>query len=149
MTTLMRYPRPSVSRRQHGFTLMEAIMVIVITGILAGIVAVFITSPVKGYMDTVRRAELTDALDASLRHLEREVHLALPNSVRVNTTGNAAYNYIEFILTTAGGRYRDAADGSTGGLPLVFSDSTVSLARTNLADISSMSMTSSRGSIGG
>ena len=39
-----------------GFTLVEAIMVIVITGILAGMVAVFIKAPVDGYVDSVRRA---------------------------------------------------------------------------------------------
>ena len=50
-----------------GFTLVEAIMVIVITGILAGMVAVFIKAPVDGYVDSVRRAELTDAADTALR----------------------------------------------------------------------------------
>ena len=96
-------------RPAAGFTLIEAIMVIVITGIIAGTVAVFITKPMQGYVDSVRRAELTDAADVALRRLGRDVRLALPNSLRVSG------NCVEFIMTSAGGRYRDPADGSTGG----------------------------------
>jgi MSHA biogenesis protein MshO len=105
-----------------GFTLIEAIMVIVITGILAGIVAVFITKPVEGYVDSVRRAELTDAADVALRRITRDVRLALPNSLRVMNSGGV--NYIEFIITQSGGRYRDPTDGSTGGDFLSFTDTT-------------------------
>jgi MSHA biogenesis protein MshO len=45
-----------VHKLHFGFTLIEMIMVIVITGILAGMVAVFIAKPVEGYADSVRRA---------------------------------------------------------------------------------------------
>lgn len=107
---MMRRP---MSHRQTGFTLIEAIMVIAITGILAGIVAVFISGPVTGYLDTARRAELTDQADVALRRITRDVRLALPNSLRVANAGGI--NYIEFIMTKSGGRYRDSADGSTGG----------------------------------
>lgn len=96
-----------------GFTLIEAIMVIAITGILAGIVAVFISGPVGGYLDAARRAELTDQADVALRRITRDVRLALPNSLRVATAGGV--NYIEFIMTASGGRYRFEDDGSTGG----------------------------------
>lgn len=104
-----RHPR----HQSAGFTLIEAIMVIAITGILAGIVAVFISGPVGGYIDSVRRAELTDQADVALRRITRDVRLALPNSLRVTSAGGV--NYIEFIMTANGARYRDEADGSTGG----------------------------------
>lgn len=96
-------------------------MVIVITGILAGAVAVFITKPVEGYVDSVRRAELTDAADVALRRITRDIRLALPNSLRVTNAGG--FNYIEFIMTSSGGRYRSPADGSTGGDFLSFTSS--------------------------
>ena len=95
--------------RQHssaGFTLIEIVMVIVVIGIISGMIAIFVAKPVLGYIDAVRRAELTDAADAALRRLTRDVHLALPNSLRTTTGG------FEFIITKAGGRYRDATDGS-------------------------------------
>lgn len=101
-----------------GFTLIEAIMVMVITGILVSMVAVFITKPVEGYVDSVRRAELTDTADVALRRMMRDIRLALPNSLRVTTSGGV--NYIEFIMTSTGGRYRDPADGSTFGDYLSF-----------------------------
>ena len=102
----------------HGFTLIEMIMAMIVTGIVAGIVAVFIANPVRGYVDSVRRADLTDAADTALRRLARDLRLALPNSLRVTTSGGISY--IEFIMTNAGGRYRDAGDGSTGGNVLDF-----------------------------
>lgn len=116
----MRRPLLS-SLRQRGFTLLESVIVIVITGILATIVAVFVRSPVEGYLASVRRAELTDQADMALRRMLRDVRLALPNSLRVTTDGGGV-NYIEFIMTSAGGRYRDPSDGSTAGNFLSFTD---------------------------
>ncbi len=106
-----------------GFTLIEAIVAIVITGILSSIVAVFIARPVQGYVDSVRRAELTDAADVALRRMTRDIRRALPNSLRLKDSANATVLscaagttcYVEFIMTKFGGRYRDPADGSTGG----------------------------------
>lgn len=91
--------------RVRGFTLTEAIMVIVITGILAGIVAVFIRKPVEGFFDTARRAALVDIADTALRRISRDLREALPNSVRVNV-GNTA---LEFLHVRSGGRYREQA----------------------------------------
>jgi Tfp pilus assembly protein PilV len=56
-------------RRTAGFTLIEAIIAIVITGILGAVVAVFISKPIQGYFDSVRRAELTDQADVALRRI--------------------------------------------------------------------------------
>jgi hypothetical protein len=36
----------------------------------------------------VRRAELTDQADVALRRITRDIRLALPNSLRVTTTGH-------------------------------------------------------------
>ena len=98
--------------RNKGFTLIEAIVAIVITGIIAGMVAVFIRSPVEGYVDAERRAGLTDIADTAVRRMARDIRLALPNSVR--TASDASGRCIEFIPTKIGARYRAVVDGSNG-----------------------------------
>jgi MSHA biogenesis protein MshO len=89
---------------QGGFTLVEIIIVIVITGIIGGIVAMFIQAPVKQYVDIGRRAEMTDIADTAMRRMARDLRLALPNSARVSVVGGVTY--LEFIPTVGGGRYR-------------------------------------------
>ena len=94
------------SLRQRGVTMVEMIVVIVITGIIGGVVALFIRVPIQGYTDSVARATVTDAADIALRRMTRDLRLALPNSVRVLTSAVPdAPRYIEFLQTTGGMRY--------------------------------------------
>ena len=93
---------------ERGFTLVEMIMVIVITGIIGGMVAVFLKAPIQQYMDVARRADMTDIADTALRRIGRDLRLALPNSVRVTVVGSNTF--LEFIPTTGGGRYRSEQD---------------------------------------
>ncbi|HEX6397931.1 MAG TPA: type II secretion system protein [Steroidobacteraceae bacterium] len=111
----MRCPSP---RRQRGVTLVEMVIVISITAIIAGAVAVFITRPIESYADAARRAELTDIADTALRRMARDLRTALPNSVRTTTVGNV--RYLEFLQTTGGGRYRAQPDSGGGGNTLDF-----------------------------
>lgn len=97
-------------RKIQGVTLVELIVVIAITSIIAAAVALFIRRPVEGYADAARRAALTDEADTALRRMTRDLRLALPNSVRVDGTGK----FVEYIETTGGGRYRAELD--SGGL---------------------------------
>lgn len=98
---------------QRGFTLIEAIIVLVLTGIVAGMVGVFIARPIDAYVDLARRAELSDSADMALRRVAREIAKALPNSVRVGGGGGSG-DYLEFLPVAASGRYlaAPAADGS-------------------------------------
>ncbi|MES2297880.1 MAG: prepilin-type N-terminal cleavage/methylation domain-containing protein [Pseudomonadota bacterium] len=98
---------------QAGFTLVEAVIVIVIIGILGAVVAVFIQLPVKSYSDARARADLTDSGDLALRRMARDIRLALPNSVRVTSGANGA-QYLELLLTKSGGRYLSIDDPDTG-----------------------------------
>jgi MSHA biogenesis protein MshO len=99
-------------RNLRGFTLMEAIMVIVLTGILAGMALVFIRSPITAYQDVTRRAELTDIADTALRRIARDVRAALPNSMRVNGACTGATTcFLEFVPIKSAGRYRENGPG--------------------------------------
>jgi MSHA biogenesis protein MshO len=95
---------------QSGFTLVEAVMVIVLTGIIAAVVAVFIQGPVQGYFDTVRRSQSSDVADFALRRIARDLQTALPNSMRSTDANNY---FLEFLPVRSAGRYRAAGDGGT------------------------------------
>lgn len=89
---------------QAGFTLVEMIAVISITGIIAAAVAVFLRVPLQSYQDAQRRASITDAADTAFTLIKRDLQTALPNSVRVRTDG--AVFSLEFLQIRTGGRYR-------------------------------------------
>lgn len=112
-------PRPG---RQQGFTLIEIVMAITILGIAAGMVSVFLLSPIKAYFSTANRAVLTDAADGALRRLSRDVGAALPNSLRSTSGGSNAC--VEFIPTLGGGRYRYQQSSSGTGDILDFTNLT-------------------------
>ncbi|MEX1993814.1 MAG: prepilin-type N-terminal cleavage/methylation domain-containing protein, partial [Steroidobacteraceae bacterium] len=59
--------------KQCGVTLIELIIVITITAIVAVGVSVFISRPIEGYVDAARRAELTDIADTALRRMTRDL----------------------------------------------------------------------------
>ena len=67
---------------QCGFTLIELIMVIVIMGVVGGMVSVFMKGPIDAYISGGRRAALTDTADTTVRRMARDLHKALPNSLR-------------------------------------------------------------------
>ncbi len=95
-------------RYSNGFSLIELIIVIVISGILAGIITTFITQPVQGFIDLSRRATLVYSAESAMRRMQRDIRRALPNSIRVTGGGTT----IEMINTVAGARYRAAPPGA-------------------------------------
>jgi MSHA biogenesis protein MshO len=88
--------------RNAGVTLIELAITIALVGILGALIVQFV-APVRSYIDTSRRAALTDTADTALRRIGRDLRLALPNSVRVNDPNNT---FVEFLLVRTGGRYR-------------------------------------------
>jgi MSHA biogenesis protein MshO len=114
----MRLPVPALRSnachacRIAGVTLIELVVVITISAIIATVLGVVIMRPIQGYQAQVRRGELVDAAEMALRQISRDIHRALPNSVRVDGTGHV----IEMLNTIDGARYR-AGPGQLAGPP--------------------------------
>lgn len=104
-----------------GFTLVELVVVIVITGILAALGGRLISAPIQGYVDLSRRAELVDAADNSLHRMQRDIRQALPNSLRLTSAGTV--RYLELLHTVDGGSYRAAGTGADDILDFTLADS--------------------------
>jgi MSHA biogenesis protein MshO len=62
---------------------------------------VFIRGPIDAYVDSTRRAALTDSADTAMRRIARDIRKALPNSTVVRNS-----KCLEFIPTKMAGRYR-------------------------------------------
>jgi MSHA biogenesis protein MshO len=99
-----------MNARSQGFTLVELIVVMVVTGVLAAGLVVFFRPAVTSYVNVVSRAELTDLADTAMRGMLRDIRLAVPNSFR-----SPDPNCFETIPTSAGGRYRSDVDINTAG----------------------------------
>ncbi|MBV1884438.1 MAG: type II secretion system GspH family protein [Pseudomonadales bacterium] len=97
-----------MKRRVSGFTLVEFVMVIVITSILSSIIFRMLILPIHAFDDMSRRSELVSLAESALVQMSRDLKSAVPNSVRVAQQGGI-YS-VELLRATASGRYRYAAD---------------------------------------
>lgn len=101
-------------RTQRGFTLIESVMVIAITGIVISLVAVFIVPATTAYFSSSARAQLGDQADTALRRMSRDLALALPNSARVSASGMS----VELIPVSGAARYAvESGDTLQFGVP--------------------------------
>ncbi|CAN7384511.1 prepilin-type N-terminal cleavage/methylation domain-containing protein [Pseudoduganella sp. LjRoot289] len=92
-------------KKSRGFTLVELIVVMVVTGILAGGMTVFFLPVIKSYLAVGRRAGLTDMADGVVRTISRDIRSAVPNSIR-QPNGQC----FEVVPTSTGGRFRTGPD---------------------------------------
>ncbi len=95
------------SKTQRGFTLVELIIVIILSGALSMVVMQFITAPIDAYVDQGRRARLVDIAETAMGQISRDVRQALPNSIRIGCGGNC----LEFLRIVTGGRFRAGPAG--------------------------------------
>jgi MSHA biogenesis protein MshO len=99
-------------RAAQGVTMVEMIVVVAVTGILIAAVTAFIARPIEGYFDSAAHAQLVGAADTALRRVTRDLHRALPNSVRVSAGGDL----VQYVEVRTGGRYRaEPTSPSPGG----------------------------------
>lgn len=113
---------------ERGVTLVELVVVIVVTGILFAMISMFVRNQVTSYTDTVSRTELADQADIALRRIARDLQSALPNSVRVNlSTADcglgaplASGGFLELLPIRGAGRYRAEQGTAPADDPLSF-----------------------------
>lgn len=93
----MTYPRhtPGCAR---GFTLVEMLVTIVLTAIVAGFIVMFLDTPVESYFAQTRRSTLIDSANRIADGVTSDVRTALPNSLRVASTGSGVYA-LELLAT--------------------------------------------------
>ncbi len=98
-----------IKHQQKGVTLVELVIVIVLSGILSVVISVFIVKPINAYTSVARRASLVDAADMTLRRLSRDIQSAVPNSIRVKQVGSQTA--VEMLNIVEGMRYRGSVAG--------------------------------------
>lgn len=97
---------------EQGFTLIEAVMVIAITGVVIAMVAIFIVPATTAYFASAARAQLGDEADTALRRITRDLAGALPNSARIR--GGS----LELIPVSSAARYAvESGDRLAFGTP--------------------------------
>ncbi|MBF0674039.1 MAG: type II secretion system protein [Pseudomonas sp.] len=106
--------RVGVRQKQRGFTLVELVLVIALSGIVAVMIGTVLSRPLQGFVDQSRRAQLTDLAATALSRMARDLRLAVPNSVREHQGGLALLPIHE------AGRYRESLGGT---LPMCDADS--------------------------
>ncbi|MDO9236752.1 MAG: prepilin-type N-terminal cleavage/methylation domain-containing protein [Aquabacterium sp.] len=98
---------------QRGFSLVELIVVIVVTGIIAATLTSFLKPAMDSYINTRYRADMSYQSDMALRRMLRDVRRAVPNSLRVPDS-----QCFELVPAVAGGRYRMGPDAVNDSPPL-------------------------------
>jgi MSHA biogenesis protein MshO len=82
----------------------------------------------NAYTAQTRRADLVDASDSALRFMARDIRSALPNSVRVTSSGTVTA--LELLATADGARYQDNGPVSNPALALDFTTASGAFATT-------------------
>lgn len=101
----MKTTRPRVlpqTAPEEGFTIIELVIVVVISSIVAGLIGSFVKRPLEGYMDLERRATLVNVAESAIQRMARDIRATLPNSLRVSVDSRS----LEILHLADGARYR-------------------------------------------
>jgi MSHA biogenesis protein MshO len=123
--------RPPLNHRLRGFTLVELVMVIALSGMVVVMISTVLARPLEGFVAQSRRAVLVDQASGALQRIARDVRLAVPNSLRVSADGKA----LELLLIHSAARYRPNRIGGEG---LRFSTETAEACGSTTEDCNSL-----------
>jgi MSHA biogenesis protein MshO len=112
----------------RGFTLIELTITIAVGSVVVAFMALFIVMPMNAYSTQTQQAALVDAADSALRFMARDLRSALPNSVRVTSSGTVTA--LELLATADGARYQDGGPLSNPALALDFTTAAGAFATT-------------------
>ncbi len=115
-------------RRAAGMTLVELVVTIAVGSVVVAFMALFIVGPLNSYTAQTRRADLVDEADGALRFMARDLRSALPNSVRVSSSGGVTA--LELLATLDGARYQDGGPLASAALALDFTQADGAFATT-------------------
>jgi MSHA biogenesis protein MshO len=104
--------------RMSGMTLIELVIVIVLSAIVVSFMSRLIVIPINAFTAQKQRAQLGDAADSAMRFMARDLRSALPNSVRTSVSGSVTA--LEMLATLDGARYQDNGPLSNVALSLDF-----------------------------
>jgi len=88
--------------RQCGFTLVELVLVIALSAVVAVMVSTVLSRPLEGFTAQSRRAELVDIGSIALNRMQRDIRMAVPGSLRVSPDNQG----LELLLLNNAGRYQ-------------------------------------------
>lgn len=88
-------------RSNRGFTLVEMVMIIVIIGIVAAILAPFLSTTVTGFGDARVRNDLTAQSRVVLERLTREIREADPTSITIGGVGGSSLTFTQLTALIA------------------------------------------------
>ena len=92
-------------KRAYGFTLIEMIVAIVVSSILAIGLINFIDNALTGYDSAASRNKLAQSARIAIDRLSVELHNSLPNSLRVTTATASGDQCLEFVPVRAATTY--------------------------------------------
>ena len=94
--------------RAAGFTLVELVVVIVLSTIVASFIVLFLDAPIESYFAQTRRSDLVDSANRISDAVMADVRTALPNSLRIRTAGSQVA--LELLATEGVARYYGQGD---------------------------------------
>lgn len=105
---------PGNSTQSHGFTIIEVVVAIIVSSILAVGVVSYIADVTTSVEAASNRARLASAGRVAIQRIAAELHNSLPNSIRTTTATAGGDQCIEFVPIRAATNYINPSFGGSG-----------------------------------